>query len=42
LGKPAELIAKDDGKDVSSLMLRDVSINRPGEYVVTATNGKIC
>ncbi len=40
LGKTAELIAREDGKEVSSLMLRDARINRPGEYKVTATDGK--
>lgn len=40
LGKQAELIAKEDGKDVSSLMLRDAQIGKPGEYLVTATDGK--
>ncbi len=40
LGKSAELIAKEDGKEVSSLLLRDASIGKPGNYVVTATDGK--
>ena len=40
LGRPAEFIAREDGKEVSSLLLRDVSIDKPGEYVVTATDGK--
>ncbi len=39
LGKPAELIAREDGKEVSSLLLRDVSITRPGAYTVTASDG---
>ena len=39
LGKPAELIARENGKDASSLLLRDVSITRPGTYVVTASDG---
>lgn len=39
LGKPAELIAREDGKEVSSLLLRDVSIGRPGTYTVTAGDG---
>ena len=38
-GKPAELIAREDGKDVSSLLLRDTSISKPGQYTVTATDG---
>ena len=40
LGKSAVLIAKEDGKEVSSLLLRDASITKPGQYVVTATDGK--
>lgn len=39
LGKPAQLVAREDGKPVSSLLLRDVSIGKPGEYTVTATDG---
>ncbi len=38
-GKPAELIAREDGKDVSSLLLRGASISKPGQYTVTATDG---
>ena len=38
-GKPAELIAREDGKEASSLMLRDVSLERPGIYTVTASDG---
>jgi len=40
LGKAGEIISKEDGKDVSSLLLRDASIRKPGQYVVTATDGK--
>jgi len=40
LGKTADLVAKEDGKEVSSLILRDASIRKPGTYVVTATDGK--
>ena len=39
LGQPAELIAREDGKDVSSLLLRDVAISKPGQYTVTASDG---
>ncbi|SDH72970.1 alkaline phosphatase [Propionivibrio dicarboxylicus] len=39
LGKAAELISREDGKDVSSLLLRNVSIGRPGQYTITATDG---
>ena len=40
LGKSAELIASEDGKEVSSLLLRDASISKPGQYVVAASDGK--
>lgn len=40
LGKSAVLMAKEDDKEVSSLLLRDASIRKPGTYVVTATDGK--
>jgi alkaline phosphatase len=40
LGKAAQLIAREDGKEVSSLMLRDASISKPGSYTVTATDGR--
>jgi alkaline phosphatase len=40
LGKAGELIAKEDGKEASSLMLRDVSIAKAGNYQVTASDGK--
>ena len=40
LGKPAELLAREDGKEVSSLLLRDTSIGKPGLYTVTASDGK--
>lgn len=38
-GKSAELVAREDGKDVSSLLLRDASISKPGNYTVTASDG---
>lgn len=41
LGKPAQLIEREDGKPVSSLLLRDVSIGKPGVYTVTASDGVI-
>src|SRR5450830_482872 len=40
LGKAGEIISKEDGKEVSSLSLRDASIGKAGQYVVTATDGK--
>ena len=39
LGKPAELIVREDGKDHSSLLLRDAAIDKPGRYRVTASDG---
>jgi len=40
LGRAAEFIAKEDGKDASSVMLRDVALEQPGAYEVTATDGE--
>ena len=37
LGRAAEFVAKEDGKDLSSMMLRDVSIDQTGAYEITAT-----
>lgn len=39
LGRAATFIEKEDGKDVSSLVLRDVTMTKPGMYVVQATDG---
>ena len=39
LGRAAEFIAKEDGKDAAALMLRGVVIDQPGTYAVTATDG---
>ena len=39
LGRSAGFLAREDGKDVSSLILRDVSIPRPGTYTVAASDG---
>jgi alkaline phosphatase len=39
LGGSVELIAREDGKAVSSLMLRGASIARPGAYTVSASDG---
>ncbi|MDR2452831.1 MAG: alkaline phosphatase [Candidatus Accumulibacter sp.] len=38
LGRSAELIAREDGKEASSLLLRDVSLARPGTYTVKASD----
>ncbi|GAC1340732.1 MAG: alkaline phosphatase [Acetobacteraceae bacterium] len=40
LGRAAEFIAKEDGKDVSSVMLRGVSIDQPGHYEISASDGE--
>ncbi len=39
LGRAAEFIAREDGKDASTVMLRDVTLDQPGTYDVTATDG---
>ncbi|MBS1227711.1 MAG: alkaline phosphatase [Proteobacteria bacterium] len=39
LGGSVELIAREDGKPVSSLLLRDATISKPGTYTVSATDG---
>lgn len=39
LGEPTAFITREDNKDVSSLLLRGGSINDPGTYEVTATDG---
>lgn len=39
LGKAAEFVAREDGKEASSLLLRDVSLQTPGEYTVSASDG---
>ena len=39
LGRAADFMAREDGKDASALLLRGVSIARPGTYAVTATDG---
>ncbi len=40
LGKKAQLLAREDGKEVSSLLLRDASIRKPGPYTVQASDGQ--
>jgi len=39
LGRKPELIEREDGKDVSSLILRGASLAKPGQYTVTASDG---
>ena len=37
-GKAAQFIEKEDGKDQSALILRDVSLSKPGTYAVKVTS----
>lgn len=37
LGQPLQFIEKEDGKDQSSLVLRDVAIDKPGTYAIKVT-----
>src|SRR4051812_5538830 len=38
-GKAAAFIEREDGKDQSALLLRDVALAKPGLYKVRATDG---
>ena len=38
-GNTASFIAREDGKDQSALILRDVSLTQPGDYKVRVTDG---
>ena len=38
-GKSAEFIAREDGKDATSLLLRDARFTKPGQYTVEASDG---
>lgn len=38
-GKAANYIEREDGKDQSALLLRDVALSKPGTYTVRATDG---
>ena len=38
-GKTATVIAREDNKDQSALLLRDVALTKPGSYTVTASDG---
>ena len=38
-GKTATLVEREDGKDQSALILRDVSLTQPGTYQVRVTDG---
>ena len=38
-GKSAAFIEREDGKDQSALVLRDVTLTKPGAYEVQVTDG---
>ncbi|WP_024575575.1 MULTISPECIES: alkaline phosphatase [unclassified Afipia] len=38
-GKPAAYMEREDGKDQSALILRDVTLAKPGRYTVEASDG---
>ena len=38
-GKAAEFVEREDGKDQSALILRDVSLSKPGSYKIEVTDG---
>jgi alkaline phosphatase len=40
-GRPAEFIAREDGKEQSALLLRDVSLGKTGRYVIEAGDGSV-
>src|SRR5262245_47578169 len=40
LGNAATFVAREDGKDQSALLLRDVSLAQPGAYKVRVTDGE--
>jgi alkaline phosphatase len=39
-GKAPEFIAREDGKDQSALLLRDIALAKPGRYEVVVSDGK--
>jgi alkaline phosphatase len=38
-GKAAAFVEREDGRDLSALILRDVSLRKPGAYIVRASDG---
>ncbi len=38
-GKAAEFIGREDNQDQSALILRDVTLTKPGSYMIAATDG---
>ncbi|MGM4920722.1 alkaline phosphatase [Tardiphaga sp. 813_E8_N1_3] len=41
LGKTADYIEREDGKDQSALLLRDVTLDKPGTYKIDVTAGAL-
>ncbi|MDB5601586.1 MAG: Alkaline phosphatase [Xanthobacteraceae bacterium] len=39
-GKAPEFVAREDNKDQSALLLRDVALSKPGRYEVSVSDGK--
>ena len=40
LGRAAEFVAREDGKDASAVQLRQITLDQPGTYDVVATDGE--
>ena len=40
LGRPAAFVEREDGVAASALILRDVTLAKPGRYVIAASDGK--
>ncbi|MBB5045384.1 alkaline phosphatase [Rhodopseudomonas rhenobacensis] len=40
-GRAAEFIAREEGKEQSALLLRDVALTKPGRYVIEAGDGSL-
>ncbi|MET0721896.1 MAG: alkaline phosphatase [Tardiphaga sp.] len=38
-GKPPTYVAREDGKDQSALLLRDVNLSKPGPYTIEVSDG---
>jgi alkaline phosphatase len=41
VGRPAAFVEREDGVAASALILRDVSLTKPGRYAVVARDGKV-
>ena len=41
VGRPAAFVEREDGVAASALILRDVSLTKPGRYAVVASDGKV-